>query len=325
MNQFNLGSFLNNFAKDFFPPPQGKPMAGRAFGAPQTPSAPQQAMANSFIQKSLHNPQLMNNFSQIYSQSLRMNELVSSQKSLYLRDLMNLPKEMQEILMFLQKDVAMSKQASTLLMQNISISDLAALLQANAKDAMNKLVFVMAEASKQGLSDVSQLKEAIKLINASVSVAGQENSSQVLKNFMLLYLPWLPLKEGVDFELEVETSESQGGESEDSITILITTINFGNIKAVLILNKSKSIDIVVSCSENFPKEELLERISGEGKKHSVQTGVVFDEKSANASGQNTHQAKVCMSNLSEVNPFLLLMANAVIRHTIEIDNEFSAI
>jgi len=46
----------------------------------------------------------------------------------------------------------------------------------------------------------------------------------------------------------------------------------------------------------------------------------IEQKEMKQSETATPQAKVSLSNLTEVNPFLLLMSNAVIRHTIEIDN-----
>ncbi|MEI8129721.1 MAG: hypothetical protein WCG95_08930 [bacterium] len=179
----------------------------------------------------------------------------------------------------------------------------------------------MANASKQGLTDLSQIKDAIKFINASVSVASQENSSQILKNFMLLYLPWLPLQEGVDFDLEIENTESEEGDSQTSVTIMISTKNYGNVKITLILLGGNSIDIFVNCSETFPKEELLKRINLECKNHSMQSTVVFEQKAIKQDENASRQAKISMSNLTEVNPFLLLMANLVIKHTIDLDNQ----
>jgi len=219
----------------------------------------------------------------------------------------------------LQKSAAPAKEMTELLSKNISMSVINELIQKNGKEAMNKLIFSMAEASKQGI-DTSQLKEAFKLINASVSVAGQDNSMQTLKNFMLLYLPWLPLQEGVDFELDITSSDNPEDESEMTITIMISTRHYGNVKVMLLLQKGNSISIFVNCSDKFPKEDLMKRIAAESKKHSIQTNMDFEAKEMKQSENATPQAKVSFSNLTEINPFLLLMANAVIRHTIELDN-----
>lgn len=326
MNQFNLGNFLNKFMgytqhgqNKGGAPAQGAANADATFAPPQqSPSSPQSLprphiQLNTLQQPSLHS---LNN--------LKMNSIANLERSVYLKDLMNLPKDLKEILAFIQNKSTSSAQIAdlkTLLSTNINIANLSELMQKSGKEALNKLVLTMAEASKQGINDISQIKDAMKLINASISVAGQESPSQVLKNFMLLYLPWLPLQAGADFELEIESSESENSESETILTIMISTRNYGNIKVLLILKGLNSFDIFVTCIDKFPKEELLKRINEENKLHALQSTMTFEQKELKYENDKSHQAKISMSNLSEVNPFLLLMANALIRHTIELDNQ----
>lgn len=253
-------------------------------------------------------------------QELKMNNLESFQQSIYIKDIMKLPQEMESVLLILQKNMAPSKDSTKLLAENINLSQLSELLQTSGKEATNKLILAMSNASKQGITDLSQIKDAMKFINASVSVAGQDNAAQILKTFMLLYLPWLPLQEGVDFDLEIETSENESGEEELSITIVISTRNYGNVRVTLIMIEGTSIDIMITCSKEFPKEELLKRINAESQSHSIQTNVMVEEKIIKRDEEAPRQAKISMSNLPKVNPFLLLIANAIIRHTIELDN-----
>lgn len=75
----------------------------------------------------------------------------------------------------------------------INLSDISAMIQANGKDAIAKLITTMANSAKLGVQDLSQLKETAKLINASVATASLNDSAQTMKLLMLLYLPWLPL------------------------------------------------------------------------------------------------------------------------------------
>lgn len=336
MNQFNLSNFLNNFAKNY-------PMQNLNKGPnPQNP-APMEAGANpnlrldaaenlmnqmNHIQQSVVQYKGVGTFSQAMIADLRMNNLANLERSLYVKDLMNMPREMEEVLVVLQQSTNLTtEETAKLLNTNVNISTLAELIQASGKDAMSKLVMVMAEASRQGISDTSQLKEAIKFINASVSVAAKDNPNMILKNFMLLYLPWLPLQEGVDFDLEIENSKNGGAEDELSITIMISTRNYGNIKATLVVLAGNSMSIIIQCCKEFPKEDLLKRLKEEDKRHSIQSDITFEQNAVKLNDEKSNteesptQAKISMSNLMEVNPFLLLMANAVIRHTIEIDNE----
>jgi hypothetical protein len=325
MNQFNLGNFISRFVNNSLSNSGGGPISN----APANPNsgadvkfqATKAALAHNIIQKSASQSGVLNTFSPMMLSNLKMNNLASLERSLYVKDLMKLPKEMDEVLVLLQKNTAANAEMEELLTTNINMSKLAELIQTNGKEAMTKLIQAMAEASKQGITDLSQIKDAMKLINASVSVAGQDNSAQLLKSFMLLYLPWLPLQEGVDFDLEIESSGGEESESEMSITILISTRNYGNVKVMLILLAQNVIDIFIDSCEGFPKDELLLRINIESQKHSIQSSVVFEQKMKKQDEESPRQAKISMSNLKEVNPFLLLMANAVIRHTIELDNQ----
>ena len=50
--------------------------------------------------------------------------------------------------------------------------------------------------------------------------------------YLPLYLPWLPLTDPNAFKLEITQEGQDGGlSSDDSVSILITTENYGNAKA----------------------------------------------------------------------------------------------
>lgn len=205
----------------------------------------------------------------------------------------------------------------------INLADIASLLQANGKDAITKLILTMANAAKQGVTDLSQLKETAKLINASVALASKDNPQQTLKTLLLLYLPWLPLQEGTDFDLDIE-SENSDSEIDSILTVTITTINFGILSAVLMLQTQNSVQVSIECSPKFPKDELLERIKSDGKGFSMQSEITFTAKeSAPKLDSNQTKAKINMSTNYQINPYLLLMAHTLIRHTIIMDNNAS--
>ncbi len=200
----------------------------------------------------------------------------------------------------------------------INLADLSAMLQANGKDAIAKLIITMANASKQGVTDLSQLKDTAKLINASIALASQENSAQTLKTLLLLYLPWLPLQEGTDFDIEI-MQNSDNEENDSILVITINTINFGKVIATLILETSNSVHVNIECSDKFPKDELLLRIEAEEEHYSMQSVVSF--QSVEAKSEVIPRASVTMSSMNEINPYMLLMSHTIIRNTIMIDNE----
>lgn len=302
---------------------------------------------------------------------LQMNTLQSMDRAVYAREVMQLPKNINEFIYMVQKGLtqaqfnamfsqhiaaqrsALSQTQAQILAQlqglsapnqvqaliqsqmaaqfqgsiknlalspngMINLTQISQMLQVNGKEAVTKLITAMTQASKQGISDLSQIKDMAKIINASVAAAAQNDSGQTLKVLMLLYLPWLPLEDGVGFDLDIETKED--GEDSDSIlTITITTVNYGVITATLILETSNSVHVAIECSKEFPKDELMLRISGEEKQYSMNSVITFSDKEAK-SEENVAKAKINMSQTTEINPFMLLMAHAVIRHTIEIDN-----
>lgn len=154
----------------------------------------------------------------------------------------------------------------------INLSEIAAMIQANGKDAIAKLITTMANSAKLGIADLTQLKETAKLINASIAAASQNDSAQTMKLLMLLYLPWLPLQEGVGFDLDIETG-CENDSSDSILVITITTLNYGNVTAALILESANSVHVNIECVKEFPKDELLLRIEGDEKHYSMESVV----------------------------------------------------
>ena len=202
----------------------------------------------------------------------------------------------------------------------INIHDVGNLLKTNGKHAASAIVLAMAAASKKGL-DTSQLQDTLKFINASVSTAAQESPAQTLKSLMMLYLPWLPLNSGVGFDLEIETSPGDDNKTLSVLTVLIQTLNYGNLKGLFSLTTSNSVNIHIICSDKFPKDELMEKLNAETKIYSMQSNIEFEEqKPLKDEEKENREAKVNLSATDELNPYLLLMAHSFIRNTILLDN-----
>ncbi len=202
----------------------------------------------------------------------------------------------------------------------INLSQISALLQQNGKEAITKLIMSMTEASKSGITDLSQMKEMAKLINASISVAAENNPQKTLKLLLMLYLPWLPLDDGVGFDLELQQKSNSEDESDSILVITVTTINYGTVKATLFLESSNSVQVGIECSEKFPKTELQLRIDKEQKFYSMDSNVSFKTKDNGENKQQKQSANINMSQTNEINPYLLLMAHTLIKHIIDIDN-----
>lgn len=307
-------------------------------------------------------------------QNLQMNTLKSLDRAIYAKDLMGVPKNINEFIYMMQRGMTtgqfnamfssqlaaqrnsisqlqaqilaqlqgldfsnmseiVNKQMTTQLQASlknldilsnglINLNQIAQMIQTNGKDALTKLIMTMTQASKMGINDLSQLKDMAKFINASIAVAAENEPTKTMKLLLILYLPWLPLKEGVDFDLEV-TQKENTEESDSILTVTITTINFGTVIATLYLETSNSVQVAIQCSENFPKEELDNRLNSDKKHYSMETLTSYEVKKEFKPNSDKAKASVNMSQTTEINPYLLLTAHSIIKHVIDIDNNTS--
>lgn len=202
----------------------------------------------------------------------------------------------------------------------ISLPDISKLILQNGKQAQAALIIAMASASKQGLSN-EQIQETLSIINSCIALAEANTPAQSLKSLMMLYLPWLPLNEGVGFDLEITPQDGETDSNDSKLTVLIQTKNFGNLKGVFTLTTSNSVDIFITCSENFPKKILQKMLLEESTSHAMNTNIDVEEITPVKEENETRETKVNLSATNEMNPYLLLMAHAFIRYTILLDNE----
>ena len=362
MADLNLGYLISKFvyyqALNTQKQPSAKAPAQTSFAAP-TSSASQAPTVN--------------------STPIQMSNMASVDQSVYVKEMMNLPKNLNELIYILQKNITLAQfnqrfsnqyamqrnslsqtqaqilaqlqglsltEAQNMLLtgnkailnqlQNsiknlaisssglINLSQVAAMIQSNGKDAVAKLITAMANSAKLGITDLSQMKDTAKLINASIAAASQNDSAQTMKMLLLLYLPWLPLQEGVGFDLDIEAGEKSDG-ADSILVITVSTLNFGDVISTLILESSNSVHVNIECVKEFPKEELGRRIEGDEKHYSMASVLSFETSKQTTvnTKQEKPQAKINMSNTNEINPYMLLMAHTIIRHVIEIDKNAS--
>lgn len=203
----------------------------------------------------------------------------------------------------------------------INLSDVSKVILQNSKQAVAALVVSMASAAKNGM-DGKQIQETLSVINSCIAMAESDNPAQNLKSLMMLYLPWLPLNEGIGFDLEITPPDGENDSNDSKLTVLIQTKNYGNLKGVFTLTTTNSVDVYIICSDNFPKNTLLKSLMTESSSHAMNTNIDIEEvKPTNNEINETHETKVNLSATNEMNPYLLLIAHAFIRNTIMIDNE----
>ena len=217
--------------------------------------------------------------------------------------------------------LAQKQVSAKVLPSKINLSVLNSQIQQHSKQALNNLVLEMSTATRQGITDTKPIQDTISLINSSISASSQNDTALAIKNLMLLYLPWLPLEEGVGFKLDVETKKAEPPKDDDtSISIMITTKNYGNIGAEINLLTTNSVDIFITCDKKFPKDKLLKRLNHDSKEHSMTASIGIEQTvQQDVLAPEVQKAKVNLSNVTTINPYLLLMSHSFIRHAIEID------
>ncbi len=221
-----------------------------------------------------------------------------------------------------QTQAAQTRQDAIALMFSgmVNIPDISKLILQNSKQAVAALVISMASAAKNGM-DGKQIQETLSIVNSCISMAESDNPTQNLKSLMMLYLPWLPLNEGIGFDLEISPPDGENDSNDSKLTVLIQTKNYGNLKGVFTLTTSNSVDIYIVCSDKFPKNTLLKSLNEESTSHAMSTNIDIEEIQPTTEEINEiRETKVNLSATNEMNPYLLLMAHAFIRHTIIIDN-----
>lgn len=371
MSGIDINRFLNKFGQNY---QHQKMLSSKAGAQPAQISGQLSQKAQESVEQSA-----VQNLKQVTTanlrQSVQMNTLQSIDRAIYAKDLMQMPKNINEFIYMVQRGLTQSQFnqlfANQLAAQKNSLSQLQAqilaqlqgltvstakeavnfqlasqlssslknleilsggminlneislLFQKNGKEALTKLIMAMTEASKAGVTDLSQMKDMAKLINASISIAAENNPQKTLKLLLMLYLPWLPLEDGVGFDLEVEQKSNAHEESDSILNITISTVNFGTVAATLILETSNSVQISIECSENFPKPELQLRIDKEKTHYAVDSVVSYEVNKDSKTVSKNASVNVNMSQTTEINPYLLLMAHSIIKHVIDIDNNKS--
>ena len=315
MNNFNPSGYLNRLITNII---------NNQVNVRTTPKTSGD-FANSVMQNSAQTTQ-----KQTLSPELKMTPMEVEQTAKYVKELLNMPKDVAQVVSQLSANntVTTAQNMQLLLMLSsgkIDLNALAQLLSDNSKAALQKLVQTMSQAAKMGVSDTQQLKDLINTLGL-VSVSTNDTTA-ALKNFILLYLPWLPLNakgESLDFDIDVFDKTSSGADDESqSVTILIETMNFSNVKALLEMTQDNKVEIMINCIEDFPREKVLAVLKKESQDLNIQAGLIVETTKKEIPKDTVKKARAEISASSAISPQLMLMAHAVIKIVFKIDKDFS--
>lgn len=312
MSNINWGQFLNNFANNFNRVAQNN-MQNAQQPVLNTPQTSQPYIAQPYL------PQTANQLAQTAAELTLLNQ---QQSTNMLKDLLQFPKNFEQLLTQLQTnpDMVNQKTALILLASTMDLSKLSNLLKTNSKEAMSNLYQMLAQYSKVGIDlKDEQLGQLTKLI--SFVAASSTSDVQSLKATMLMYLPWLPLTDPNSFKLEIANNGADNvKDSDDYISILIATEHYGNLQADVYKTSEDGIKIQLISSETFPQKDFILLMKEESKKYNININLDMAQKEVfNKKKNEKSQVQVSLNTSPGVNPFLLLISNSVIKNVHEID------
>ncbi len=249
------------------------------------------------------------------------------QRANYIKDLLNLPRDFQSLINQIQGGINsgnMSALSGLLMNGKINLGALNTLLSENSKEAVQKLMMTIMNVSRMGSNDVSQLKELMGMF--SVSASSQE-TAQVVKNLLILYLPWLPLSVrndlNLDFDIDIfdkiQGADPDSEEGAEIIKIMIQTANYGNVMATLEMSMNMEVEVFISAIESFPENEVLKRFEKENKKGAIRSHCKV-EKNKDPENSAALKQNISITSSNYVSPKLIQAAHSLIKIVIDVDS-----
>lgn len=315
MSNINWNQFANNFANNF-----NKVAPNNVQNTAQTVSGQTQQSSTPYIAQ----PFLPQTTAQLSQTVAELSVLNQQQTMNMLKDLLQFPKNFEQLLTQLATNPteANQKVALLLLASTLNTSQLSTLLQNNSKQALTNLYQILAQYNQLGMSlkdeQLGQLTKLISFVSASAS-----SDVQTIRTTMLMYLPWLPLTDPNAFKLEIANKGLDGATAcDDFVTVLIATENYGNLKADIYKTEQDGIRIELVSSETFPQNDFTVLMKEESKKYNININFELSKKEIFNKGKNKKsETQVYMNTSPGVNPFLLLISNALIKNIHLIDSK----
>lgn len=316
MSGINWGQFLNNIMPNINKP---NVPAQEVFSQQQI-SANNEQQINQQMQTLFPNAT-----AQLAQTAAQLAEMNRNQTADILKDFMNMPKHMEQLISQLSSNSSYGdiKTAMFLLTSTLDIMKLSALLKNNSKDAMSNLPQLLSKLNQAGLIlKDEQISQISKMLSA-ISTSSSTGEVQSIKTMLMMYLPWLPLTDPDIFKFEISKNGSDPfSDATDSVTVFIATDNYGNVSALIAKTDEDGVRVDANVSKDFPKEDLLLLIKDESKKYSVNINCNVSLKDEFAKEKiKKSKTKVIMNSSPGVNPFLILISGAFIKHVHNLDSK----
>ena len=240
-------------------------------------STPTQAPAESHVSYQNASTQTTLNIltQQMMSGALMLNAMDVRELSMLIKELLSMPKEIQQLLAMLAfGDASPENVAKVFKDLNLQalLSQLQGLIGKNSKEAINKLI-QLTQNSALFFEGSHQLRDIMGLLQ-KVAFTTQSSPADALTMALILYLPWLPLAEQQRFELDFgyKEDEKTGAKTDCEVLILyISTINIGTFKVTILLNSDKSLEINIESDQL--EEGIVKKLISNVREELSSTGV----------------------------------------------------
>ena len=271
-----------------------------------------------------------------FQNEMKAQLLNRNQQAALMKELLNLPKDLKQLLASLS-DNKTSPQAMTRLLQSnafrINPEIIQQLLETNSKEVINKLIRLI-QQNPINTQSYEQLKPLLALLS-KITPARDASPQEILTHLLVLYLPWLPLMEQQKILVKFEKKKSGGSEEEKiAMVIYISTINLGRFKVTIIIDKDKKLDIhiehISEDNENESEEQAKERkklldqilknFNSEIKEERIKAKTYISEvKQKNF--EDTGEQDVTVAKVNSITPAILVAAQKIARIILEIDEK----
>ncbi len=270
--------------------------------------------------------------------NMKAQMLTRMEQALFMREMLNLPKDLKELLaLLINKQISNENLTHLLQTKNIKIDPeiIKQLLETNSKEVINKLIKLI-QQTQNAAQDYSQLKQVLGLINQIVPPKTAQ-SQDILTHLLLLYLPWLPLSEEQKIEVEFEKKKSGSPEEEQiAMVIYITTINIGRFKITTLTDKNNNLDIHIESITNKEEnknnqdiekkeatiEKILKTINSQLKEEKITATTHLSKIEQKHFTQKTEQ-KVTITKVNSISPMVLVTAQKTAQIILEADEKIT--
>ncbi len=255
----------------------------------------------------------------ILSKLENINKLDNIQKMLFLKEMLNLPDEWKDLLIFAALKSSPSANSEQLLSKLIDFNLLKKDINQTSNEILNKLLKLLTPQMAAKSSEIQQMIEILQKFLPS----SETKTPDFIKDLMLMYLPYLPLKE--DFKLMFQNKNNNDDNSEnnsDAIIIILTTKNMGTFRIEIFLENSTPHIQIDNNSDSLNKRFLT------GLKEIKQKLEIKNEisiiKNKNIQSSN-EQSQHIISSSKKIHPQILIIAYEIIKMILELDNKLSIV